>query len=118
MNGDTTATYRIGNTTVTKIPELTLSGFALTTLLPELKIETLKKHPDWVDPQTIDPVTGNALLSVHTWLVKTPRHTILIDTGVGNEKKRPTMPVLHQLHNPYFGRLAAAVSNPTLSTMS
>jgi hypothetical protein len=29
-----TATYRIGNTTVTKIPELTLSGFALTTLLP------------------------------------------------------------------------------------
>ena len=60
MNGDTTATYRIGNTTVTKIPELTLSGFALTTLLPELKIETLKKHPDWVDPQTIDPVTGNA----------------------------------------------------------
>jgi glyoxylase-like metal-dependent hydrolase (beta-lactamase superfamily II) len=108
MNQDTSATYRIGNTTVTKIPELTLTGFALTTLLPDLQIETLKEHPNWIDPVTLDPVTGNALLSVHTWLVKTPRHTILIDTGVGNDKQRPTIPVMHQLHNPYLERLAAA----------
>jgi glyoxylase-like metal-dependent hydrolase (beta-lactamase superfamily II) len=112
MNGDATSIYRIGNTSVTKIPELTLSGFALTTLLPDLKTETLKQHPEWVDPQTIDPVSGNALLSVHTWLVKTPSQTILIDTGAGNEKQRPTMPVLHELHNPYLERLSAAGVEP------
>jgi hypothetical protein len=42
------------------------------------------------------------LLSVHTWFVKSPHHTILIDTGIGNDKNRPTIPVMDHLQEPYL----------------
>jgi glyoxylase-like metal-dependent hydrolase (beta-lactamase superfamily II) len=100
--------YRIGEATVTKIPELTLRGFAPGTLFPDLDRTLLSHHPDLVSPGFFDPETGNAILSVHTWLVRTPRHSILIDTGCGNDKSRPSMPMLDHLHEPYLDRLAAA----------
>lgn len=48
-----------------------------------------------------------SLESIHTWVVKTQRHTILIDTASGNNKERPLKPIFHHLQLPYLERLEA-----------
>lgn len=52
--------------------------------------------------------TGLALTSIHSWLVRTPRSVILVDTCCGNAKDRPAMPMMHQLDTPFLATLAAA----------
>jgi glyoxylase-like metal-dependent hydrolase (beta-lactamase superfamily II) len=87
-------------------------GFVPTILFPDLDINVVKRHPDWAGPGWFDSANETITLSVHTWLVRTPSHTILIDTGAGNDKSRPLVPMLDHLHEPYLERLAAAGVEP------
>ena len=52
---------------------------------------------------------------VHTWIVKTPRHTILIDTCLGNHKQRAN-PGWNNLDTPFLDRLKACGCSPNRST--
>ena len=45
------------------------------------------------EPKYID-ADGKLVLCIQSYLVKTPHHTILVDTCVGNHKERPTAAVL------------------------
>ena len=100
-----------GRTLVDKVHELDLNGFALTQLLPAIDPQVAARHPEWIPPGTRD-ADGHALLSVHSWLVRHEGQVILIDTGAGNEKSRPGLDVLDELHGPYLDRLAAMGIRP------
>jgi hypothetical protein len=41
-----------------------------------------------VGPSRADPDTGLLRSSIHSWVIKTPHHAILIDSCVGNHKER------------------------------
>ena len=45
-------------------------------------------------------------------MVKTPRHTVLIDTGVGNGKTRAANPVWNMRQSAFLDDLAAAGVTP------
>ncbi|MBE7158573.1 MAG: MBL fold metallo-hydrolase [Rhodospirillales bacterium] len=110
-----TATFpelRVGNLRIVRVPELELNDFSATQLLPDLTPDVLASHPEWLDPRIYDVATGTVRLSVHTWVVQTVEHTLLIDTGAGNDKTRPTMKMLDGLHEPYLERLAAVGVQP------
>ena len=62
--------YRIGDATVIKISEMLLTGFTPRALLPHIEAEVLTNCPEWATSGSVDPVNGNVILSVHTWLVK------------------------------------------------
>jgi glyoxylase-like metal-dependent hydrolase (beta-lactamase superfamily II) len=47
------------------------------------------------------------LLSLHAFVVRTPHHTVLVDTCVGNDKER-AYPEWNRLHTDFLGRLRAA----------
>jgi hypothetical protein len=94
--------FCVGDMSVIKVHELDLNGFAATQLLPGLDPMVVTKHPDWIDSRTYDLQTGHVLMSVHTWVVRFEGKIILIDTGAGNDKNRPTLKVLDHLHNPYL----------------
>lgn len=102
-----TAGYRVGAWTVVKVSELNLDGFTAEKLLPDLTPDALAQMTGREDPRLYDPETGEVPLSVHTWVVRGGGRTILIDTGAGNDKRRPTMAILDHLHTPYLERLAA-----------
>jgi glyoxylase-like metal-dependent hydrolase (beta-lactamase superfamily II) len=104
--------FCVGGMSVIKVHELDLNGFAATQLLPGLDPMVVTKHPDWIDSRTYDLQTGHVLMSVHTWVVRFEGKIILIDTGAGNDKNRPTLKVLDHLHNPYLERLAATGVQP------
>jgi len=101
-------TFGIGDATVTKIEELTLNVFTSDALFPGSDPSLMQRHSDKFDARSVDLQSQNVILSVHSWLVQTPDHTILIDTSTGNDKQRPYAPVFDQLNGPYLDRLAAA----------
>ncbi len=105
-------TYRIGDVTVTRIDELTLDGSSQAALYLGSDPAALERHRDRFGPGSIQAGTGNLIQSIHSWLLRTPRHTILVDTATGNDKHRPDAPMLDQLHEPYLARLAAAGVRP------
>jgi len=62
-------------------------------------------------PDHVEPGSDRLVGSVHTWVVKTGRHTILIDTCLGNHKDRHN-PGWHKLDTPFLQRLEACGCHP------
>ena len=79
-------------------------------LLPDFKPAMLEEHR-WLRPDYVDAET-RALMSFHSFVLRTPRHTILIDGCVGNGKERPERPMWHRQEGPYLDRLAQAGVRP------
>lgn len=104
--------YRIGDVTITRIDELPLNGTLPSRLYPKLDPRLIEENRDWLTPGDLDPASGHLIQSIHSWLVRTRHHTILIDTAAGNDKLRPLNPLFHQLNTPWLQRLAAAGIQP------
>lgn len=104
--------YQIGNVSVRKVQEQHLNGvptsFLLPTSTPE-EIDLIKNHLHAAD---MDDARETLNLSIHTWLLETPDHIILIDTGSGNDKERPLNPIFHHQSIPFLERLAEAGVHP------
>jgi glyoxylase-like metal-dependent hydrolase (beta-lactamase superfamily II) len=99
--------FRVGNATVTKIPELVLELFTPTDFMPHEDPERVRQLTSSLSDVDVDHAKGVLRLSIHCWLVRTPERIILIDTGTGNGKVRSTIPVLNQLNVPFIERLEA-----------
>lgn len=62
----------------------------------------------WAGPVLEDGPGGRLLMSFHSFLVRTGRHTILVDTCCGNDKERPTRPEAHRMRSGWLTELARA----------
>jgi glyoxylase-like metal-dependent hydrolase (beta-lactamase superfamily II) len=78
-----------------------------TWLLPDATPEALAPHRSWLSPHFIDE-SGRFLQSIHTFVVRTPELTILVDTCVGNDKDRGGRQPFHMMHTTFLDDLAAA----------
>ena len=54
--------------------------------------------------------------AMQTWVVRSGGRTILIDTGIGNDKARPAVEAWDHLSLDYLGNLARAAYGPRTST--
>ena len=70
------------------------------------------REQPWLVPNYYDAAADAFVTSIASWLIKTPEHTILIDTGSGNHKDRPLSPRFNQLDTPWLDRLKAAGARP------
>ncbi|GAB0112914.1 MBL fold metallo-hydrolase [Acidisoma sp. C75] len=105
-------TYRLGAATITKIPEIAFEHPDATTLLPESTPAEVEAAAAGIGPGSRDPASGHLRMSIHSWLVRLPGRVILVDTGTGNAKERPTVPLFHHRSEPFLERLAAAGVRP------
>jgi glyoxylase-like metal-dependent hydrolase (beta-lactamase superfamily II) len=97
---------RIGDVEVTRIEEVNLREPPI--MFAEWRKEMADQYRDWLLPNFYIPEADNFHVSIHSWLLRTPRHTIVIDTCGGNAKERPASPRFHHLDTPYLERLKAA----------
>ena len=51
-------------------------------------------------------------IALQTWVIEVDGLTVLVDTGVGNDRDRPTMPPFDHLHTDFLGSLANAGVDP------
>jgi glyoxylase-like metal-dependent hydrolase (beta-lactamase superfamily II) len=105
--------WNLGDITVTRIEE----GLGLSSCGPEEFFSTFDaavfdRHMSWLAPTHYDVKANRLVSSIHSWLIRTPHHTILLDTCSGNHKNRPWNSRFHQLDTPYIARLAEAGVSP------
>ncbi len=105
-------TIKVGDITIDRVLEHEGPFFGLDYLLPDLPSGLLEANADWLMPRYVDPDTGDVVLSFHSMLLRTPRHTILVDACVGNNKERPLRPFWHRASFPYLENLVALGVQP------
>ncbi|MBI4635859.1 MAG: MBL fold metallo-hydrolase [Candidatus Rokubacteria bacterium] len=103
---------RLGEVTITRVVEIGRSSFPTTTMLPDSTPEGIAAHYHWLRPDFFDEAAGDLASRIQTYVVRTPRHTVLIDTCVGNEKTRTGAPAWHMRRGSYLDDLRAAGVTP------
>ncbi len=96
--------WTLGNTTITRVIEVEMAG-GTRFLLPDATREAILPI-DWLRPHFADDA-GNLIMSIHSLIIETPTLKILVDTCLGNEKKRD-IPIWNQRSGPFLEDLAAA----------
>ncbi len=82
-----------------------------TWLFPSATPEGLERHRAWLAPHFLD-AEGRLLQSVHTFVVKAPDLTVLVDTCIGNDKDRGGRRPFHMLRTGFLDELRAAGVTP------
>jgi glyoxylase-like metal-dependent hydrolase (beta-lactamase superfamily II) len=100
----------IGDIPVARVVEAEGPFAAVDFLLPGFDSELLRKH-EWLQPAFVND-ENKVMMSFHSYVLRTPRHTILIDGCVGNDKERPLRPTWHRKKGDFIARLAAAGVRP------
>ena len=100
----------IGEISVTRVVENEGAFAPLDFLLPGASAALLEEHR-WLRPGCVD-AAGRVIMSFHSYVLRTPRHTILVDGCVGNGKERPLRPMWHRQEIPFLERLATAGIRP------
>ena len=107
--------YRLGQIVIQRIVESICAEFDPLSFFPGTTADDWARHRSWMlqQPQALDAVSGNLVLSIQAFRVRPRHHTILIDTCVGNHKPRPLRLFWRlQKLNTFQPSLAAAVVPP------
>ncbi|MFE7031930.1 MBL fold metallo-hydrolase [Streptomyces sp. NPDC057621] len=81
-------TFTLGTFEITRVTEWH-GGFAPAgVLFPSLPARTWHEHRAWLDPHFWDATTGDYQAHMQTWVIRGQGRTILVDTGLGNDKPR------------------------------
>lgn len=102
----------IGDVPITRIEEMCGPFFPPDVLLPDLPQGAIEAHAGWLQPDFYDPNAGCFVLSIHSWVIKTQHHTVLVDACVGNDKERETFADFAHLNLPFLQTLSEAGVHP------
>jgi glyoxylase-like metal-dependent hydrolase (beta-lactamase superfamily II) len=79
-------------------------------LFPDMTYDDLEPYRHWLVPHFCAEDL-KLRLSIHTFVVRTPHHTILVDTCIGNDRQRD-IPLWTRMQTDYPNRLGRAGVNP------
>lgn len=97
--------WTIGKVKITKIVEMETVG-STRFILPQASNEAIRALP-WLIPHFATE-EGRLKMSVHSLVVETPTHRIVVDTCIGNDKKGRGIPTWNDLKLPFLETLTSA----------
>lgn len=100
-------TQIIGDIRIDRVLENEQPYFDVDFLLPGAPPDLLAANADWLKPAFVNPADNKLILAFQTFVIRTGRHTILVDTCTGNDKERPLRPNWHRQKHDYLDRLRA-----------
>jgi glyoxylase-like metal-dependent hydrolase (beta-lactamase superfamily II) len=103
---------KLGDVTVTRVEEMHGPIMAPSAFFPELPADAWRQHRDLLVPDHLGAGDDLVLAAMQTWLLRSEGRTILVDTGVGNDKTRPSVPMWDHLDRDFLDRLATAGVRP------
>lgn len=101
----------LGDVTVSRIEESYGTAVPAAALVPSFDADSLAELGRDAVARLLVPETDQILLSMHTWVIRTPQKTILVDTCNGNHKVR-TPPLVGMLDTAWLERLVATGITP------
>ena len=103
---------RVGDVEIDRVVEWRGPLRTVREILPDTPPEVWENDRAWLSPDFWNPETDEYQAANQTWVVRSGGRTVLVDTGVGNDRDRPHTPQFAQLATDYLGRLAAAGVRP------
>jgi glyoxylase-like metal-dependent hydrolase (beta-lactamase superfamily II) len=97
--------WKVGKIRITKVVELETVG-STRFILPLATNDEIQKLP-WLIPHFATD-EGRLKMSIHSLVVETPKHRIVVDTGLGNDKKGRNVPTWNDRNGPFLETLTAA----------
>jgi glyoxylase-like metal-dependent hydrolase (beta-lactamase superfamily II) len=100
----------LGGVTIQRVIEKEGPFLKALDVFPTLSSEQLDENRCWLAPKALD--RDDTLMFVfQSYLVRTPHHTILVDTCIGNDKARPARPEWSMKRDDTFMRALAAAGS-------
>ena len=97
-----TTTFKLGDMIVHRIIEMECGFTPALEFLPKLTPEMLDESRPWMqNPMALDD-QDRLVLCFQSYIVRTGRHVILVDSCVGNNKDRPARPIWHMKNDNVF----------------
>lgn len=101
---------RIGAVDIATVVEVQRVPMTFAQFMPDAAAapDVLENARAWLEPRFADLAAGVGFLDFHSYLVRTPQHTILVDTCIGDDKERGGHPLFHRRRTPWLDNLRAA----------
>ncbi|OBH89038.1 MBL fold metallo-hydrolase [Mycobacterium sp. E2733] len=97
---------RFGQARVTRVAELQFD--LATRLFAQTPPSGWRDNADLLVPDFFDPTTDQWHIAIQSWVVQVDGLTVVVDTGVGNDRQRPHMPPLDHLNTGFLAALRTA----------
>ncbi|MBI4694934.1 MAG: MBL fold metallo-hydrolase [Gammaproteobacteria bacterium] len=88
--------FRIGDIEIARIVESEAPFLEPHKLFREATPEALAPHLSWLQPRALCSRTGRLILPIQSYVMRTRRHLVLIDSCVGNDKTVEWFPAWHK----------------------
>lgn len=79
----------VGELTIQRVIEQETTFLPALNMLPDLTAEMLAENKPWLQKVGAIDADDVLILAFQSYVVRTPHHTILVDTCIGNDKPRP-----------------------------
>lgn len=99
-------TVQLGRASVSRVLELQWD--LPTRTFPHTSASDWRDHADLLVPDFFDPDTDQWRIAIQSWVIDVDGLTVVVDTGVGNDRDRPQMPPLDHLNTGYLDALRSA----------
>jgi len=97
---------QLGRASVTRVVEF---QFDLSTRsFPHTPPSAWQDNADLLVPDFFEPAADKWHIAVQSWVIEVDGLTVVVDTGVGNDRQRPHMPPLDHLNTGFLTALASA----------
>src|SRR5262245_27705912 len=105
LSGKRRMQWKVGKVKITKVVELETIG-STRFILPLASKEEIQKL-NWLIPHFATD-EGRLKMSIHSLVVETGKHRIVVDTGLGNDKQGRGIPTWNNRNGPFLETLSAA----------
>ncbi|MER6518672.1 MBL fold metallo-hydrolase [Streptomyces sp. NPDC001553] len=102
----------LGDVTITRIEETHGPIMPTDQFFPDLPEQAWKDQRAMLVPDHLGADDAMVHAAMQTWLLRSEGSTILVDTGIGNDKSRPAVAAWDHLRLDYLGNLARAGVRP------
>jgi glyoxylase-like metal-dependent hydrolase (beta-lactamase superfamily II) len=104
-------TFTLGAFEISRVTEWHGRFAPVSVLFPSVPAETWNTQQAWLGPHFFDSETGDYLAHMQTWVLRGQGRTILVDTGLGNDKPR-NFGLLANRRGDFLDQLAALGVQP------
>ncbi|WP_319452622.1 MULTISPECIES: MBL fold metallo-hydrolase [unclassified Mycobacterium] len=101
---------KLGNALVTRVVETRVE--MRTSLFTETPPQAWAENAELLEPDFWDRGAEQWRIAMQTWVVQVDGLTVVVDTGVGNDRDRPHMPPLDHLSTDFLGEFTRAGFEP------
>ena len=105
-------TVELGEVSVTRVVEWVGPVLTARQVIPDVDPQRWVEQRADLAPDFWDPRTDAYRCAMQSWVLRSGGATIVVDTGVGNDRDRPQIPQFDHARHPFLNRLAAAGIRP------